>query len=68
MIQPPTTQAATKEIAATAKGESVVPLETPWRQAKAIPMAAMTHDEAESALRATRTSFRHSANAQYERL
>jgi len=31
-------------------------------------MAATTHDEAESALRATRTSFRHSANARYERL
>ena len=68
MIHPPTTHTAAKEIAAIAKGESVEPLETPCRQAKAMPVAAMTHDEAESALRATRTSFRHSANAQYERL
>lgn len=56
------------EIDAMAYGELVDPLETPWKQAKTMPMAAMTHDEAESALRATRTSFRHSANAQYERL
>ena len=68
MIHPMPTQMDASAMAPMAKGESVGPLETPCRHAKPMPMAATTHDEAESALRATRTSFRHSANARYERL
>ena len=51
-----------------ANGDSMRSEPMPCRHARAIPATAENHDEAASALRATRTSFRHSANAQYERL